>query len=159
MTEETKRLLIRKGMTNAQASSRALELFIEIAAQEKGLVTREVLEKAKEIEKLQQEADEKISENQLQLNSQKRVQAKLEAEIARLREQEAGLREQVDKLEKRKLNEGMDDIKVRNFVLLAKWIASQNFTEQELKTIGFIGNGFFAGDKVTGDFKMFWNNF
>ena len=140
MTEETKQLLMQRGLSKQQVESRALDLFVMIAAEEQGLLDREIEALNKSLRQENSRLQEKVYEAKSIIQRSETARGsinRLEAEIEKLRAE-------LEQLRVTKENESIDSANARNFMGICEWL-SRNFTEQQIKSFCNLGKGFFGG--------------
>lgn len=140
MTEETKDLLMRYGLSKQQVESKALNVFVELAGMQQGLLDKEIVARNKEL----QERFTRLTCSLMTAEATIRNADKARDELKRLTSEKERLQAEIEALRETKLNESIDDAKTRNFMALIEWL-DKNYNEQQIKSFCNIGKGFFGG--------------
>lgn len=140
MTEDTKGLLMRYGLSKQQVESKALNVFVELAGMQQGLLDKEIVARNKEL----QERFTRLSLSLMTAEATIRNADIARGELKRLTSEKEQLQAEIEALRETKLNESIDDAKTRNFMALIEWL-DKNYNEQQIKSFCNIGKGFFGG--------------
>ena len=140
MTEETKDLLMRYGLSKQQVESKALNVFVELAGMQQGLLDKEIVARNEEL----QERFTRLTCSLMTAMATIRNADKARDELKRLTSEKERLQAEIEALRETKLNESIDDAKTRNFMALIEWL-DKNYNEQQIKSFCNIGKGFFGG--------------
>ena len=140
MTEKTKQLLMQHGLSKQQVESKALDVFVRIAAEEQGLLDREIMALNASL----REKNSRLQGEVYEAESIIRRSAQARRSIDELKAEIEKLQAEIEALRETKLNESIDDAKTRNFMALIEWL-DKNYNEQQIKSFCNIGKGFFGG--------------
>ena len=140
MTEETKQLLMQHGLSKQQVESKALNVFVELAGMQQGLLDKEIVARNKEL----RERSTRLTYSLMTAEATIRNADKARDELKRLTSEKEQLQAEIEALRETKLNESIDDAKTRNFMALIEWL-DKNYNEQQIKSFCNIGKGFFGG--------------
>ena len=144
MTEETKNLLMRHGLSKQQVESRALNMFVELAGERQGLLDKEIVARNRELEEQNTKLAVRLMNAETTIETTIIKAGAAQAELERLTAEKEHLQAEIEALRETKLNESIDDAKTRNFMALIEWL-DENYNEQQIKSFCNIGKGFFGG--------------